>query len=143
MSKNRFPIFDTNVFHSYKHRIVEYAEIQRFSSVVLYELAATTIDEETLARFNRLRETTKKDGRFLTPSDFDWWETAKAIRRLRFLRLTSKTTTPTELQNDALIARTAWRNDCFVITIDIDDFAYLQKVMSQLEVISAEDFFGE
>lgn len=137
-----YPLFDTNVFLEYKTTIKEYANVMRLSSIVLYELVATTIDDGSLQRFDTWRTTANKDHRLLTPSMIDYWETAKAVRRLRFLNLTSKTTTPTELQNDALIARTAWRNNCFVVTSDVDDFAYLQKVMPKLEVIPADVFFS-
>lgn len=137
-----YPVFDSNVFLEYKGIIKEYANIMRLSSIVLYELTATTIDDETLQRFDSWRTTANQDHRLLTPTMIDYWETAKAVRRLRFLKLTSKTTSPTELQNDALIARTAWRNNCFVVTSDVDDFAYLQKVMPKLDVIPAAVFFS-
>lgn len=137
-----YPVFDSNVFLEYQSKIEEYADIMRLSSIVLYELTATSIDDRTLQRFDIWRKTANQDSCLLTPTMIDYWETANAVRRLRFLKQTSKTTTPTELQNDALISRTAWRNNCFVVTPDIDDFAYLQKVMPKLDVIPASVFFG-
>jgi len=46
------------------------------------------------------------------------------------------------LQNDALIARSAYTRDCFVVTENARDFSLLQKVMPKLEVIPAKEFFG-
>ena len=48
----------------------------------------------------------------------------------------------TVLQNDALIARSAYTHDCFVVTENVKDFSLLQKVMPKLEVIPAADFFS-
>lgn len=46
----------------------------------------------------------------------------------------------TVLQNDTLIARSAYTHDCFVVTENVKDFSLLQKVMPKLEVIPAADF---
>jgi len=45
------------------------------------------------------------------------------------------------LRNDALIARLAVINDGFVVTHDIDDFQIIQKVMPNLKILSAREFF--
>ena len=45
------------------------------------------------------------------------------------------------LRNDALIARLAVVHDGFVITHDTDDFQIIQKVMPNLKIMSAKDFF--
>jgi predicted nucleic acid-binding protein len=67
---------------------------------------------------------------------------AKAVRRLRHLKLIDKNLPPTVLQNDALIARSTLMHNCFVVTDNIRDYALLQNVMPKLEVIPAEDFFN-
>lgn len=78
----------------------------------------------------------------------DWYETAKVIRRLRFGEKsasrgkTPKISNAQKLQNDALIARSAWTNNCFVVTTDVDDFSLFLPFMKNLEIISAEDFFS-
>ena len=45
------------------------------------------------------------------------------------------------LRNDTMIARSAVIHDGFVVTHDVDDFQMIQKVMPNLKVISAADFF--
>ncbi len=45
------------------------------------------------------------------------------------------------LRNDALIARLAVMHDGFVVTHDIDDFQVIQKVMPNLKIMAAQEFF--
>ena len=47
------------------------------------------------------------------------------------------------LRNDALIARLAIIHNGFVVTHDVDDFQMIQKVMPELRVVAASDFFGD
>ncbi len=54
----------------------------------------------------------------------------------------TKNMSATVLQNDALIARSEYTHDCFVVTENVKDFSLLQKVMPKLEVIPAADFFS-
>jgi hypothetical protein len=111
-------------------------------------LTATTIDNSFLQLYEKWYKSFQNDGFLLTPSTTDWYETAKVIRRLRFGEKsashgkTPKISNAQKLQNDALIARTAWTNDCFVITTDIDDFSLFLPFTKNLEIISAEDFFN-
>ena len=67
---------------------------------------------------------------------------ANAVRRLRKLKLIDKNLSATTLQNDALIARSAYMNNCFVVTENTKDFILLQKVMPKLDVIPAKEFFS-
>lgn len=46
------------------------------------------------------------------------------------------------LRNDALIARLAVIHDGFVVTHDTDDFQIIQKVMPNLKIMSADEFFN-
>lgn len=78
----------------------------------------------------------------ITPTQTDWINAAKSIRRLRKLKLIDKNLAATVLQNDALIARSAYMHDCFVVTENVKDFSLLQKVMPKLEVIPAKEFFS-
>ena len=55
---------------------------------------------------------------------------------------TPKMTDASRMQNDALIARSACLNNCYVVTTNIDDFYKFVPLMEKLEVISAEDFFA-
>ena len=45
------------------------------------------------------------------------------------------------LRNDALIARMAIIHDGFVVTHDVDDFQMIQKVIPNLKIMSAQEFF--
>lgn len=107
----------------------------------MYELIASLIDEATLQKYEAWERAFRKTDRLITPTKTDWIMTAKAVRRLRHLKLIDKNLSPTALQNDALIARSSLLHKCFVVTDNIRDYALLQKVMPQLQVIPAEDFF--
>lgn len=77
----------------------------------------------------------------MTPSANDWWETAKSIRRL-YLRKSVPISKLRTLQNDALIARLAVKNDAFVVTMDVDDFEIIKREMPKLDVVPADYFFS-
>lgn len=116
--------------------------------VVLYEITATTIDKSYLQKLDGIRQTFHERGDLITPTMTDWWETAKVIRRLRFGEKTAaggktpKIPDASRMQNDALIARAASLNECFVVTTNFEDFNKFTPLMDKLEVISAEDFFA-
>jgi len=120
----------------------------RLSSVVLYELVATTVSADDLDLFERLRKLHDRNETLITPDKTDWWETAKMIRRLRFgdksasHGLTPKIQHAQKLQNDALIARTATLAKCYVVTKDIDDFRQFVPFLPNLEVVGDAEFFG-
>ena len=152
MPKFKSFIFDQNIF-------VEYAKIVRsntntlafnmhFSTVVLYELAATTVSADDLDLYERWRKLHDKKNTLLTPDKTDWWETAKMIRRVRFgdksasHGLTPKLQHAHQLQNDALIARTATLSKCYVVTKDVDDFQSFAPFLPNLEIVSDVEFFG-
>ena len=136
------PLLDTSVFSTYKKLIDENIDSFHFSSVVLYELIASLIDESTLQKYESWENAFRKTGRLITPNRTDWIITAKAVRRLRHLKLIDKNLSSTALQNDALIARNSFTHKCFVVTDNIRDYALLQKVMPKLEVIPAAEFFN-
>lgn len=135
------PIFDTSVFSDYAAEIEEIYTSALFPTVVLYELTATTIDDSTLQKYERWRTSLNKINSIINPTKTDWWETAKAIRRLYLTKAAAQTKIKT-LRNDALISRLAIVHDGFVVTHDVDDFQIIQKVMPKLESISATEFFG-
>jgi len=151
MAKTKFPLFDTNAIIQYRKEISESKFLipkMRLSMVVFYELTATTIDQSSFQLYERWLNIAVKKDLLLTPEMMDWYETAKLIRRLRFgEKSASRGKTPKipnaqKLQNDALIARTAWANNCFVVTTDIDDFLLFLPFMKKLEIVFAEDFFS-
>lgn len=76
------PIFDTSVYSDYMARIEEIYTSALFPAIVLYELMATSIDDSTLQRYNRWRITLNKINAIINPTQTDWWENSKAIRRL-------------------------------------------------------------
>jgi len=149
MSKTKKPLFDTAIFIQLENKLTpSLLEKMKFSIVVLYELAATTINKEYLQKLDSVRQTFHKRGDLLVPTMTDWWETAKLIRRLRFGDKTAaKGKTPKmpdahRLQNDALIARSASLHDCFIVTTNTTDFNLFAPLMEKLEVVSADDFFA-
>ena len=135
------PVFDTSVFSSHKKKVEKDIEFALLSSIVLYELTATSIDESTLQKYERWRKLLIEDERFLTPTATNWRETAKAIRRL-YIKKTFPVSKLKTLQNDALIARLAVKNKGFVVTMDVDDYEIIKREMPKLEVVPADYFFS-
>ncbi len=135
------PVFDTSVFSPYGNLIEPQISSALFPSIVFYELTATSIDETTLKKYERWRITLSKIDRVLTPTANDWWETAKAVRRL-YLKKTAPVSKLKTLQNDALIARLSVKNHGFVVTADVDDYEIIKREMPKLEIVSADYFFS-
>ena len=137
-----YPLLDTSVFSTYKKQIDANFDSFHFSVVVFYELTASLIDESTMKKYEYWLKVLDKADKLLIPTKTDWTIAAKAVRRLRHLKLIDKNLSPTALQNDALIARSSYLHKCFVVTDNIRDYALLQKVMPRLEVIPAAEFFN-
>jgi predicted nucleic acid-binding protein len=143
------PVFDTNVFHTFK-KVMTDADIadMALSVVVLYELAATTNDKSDRQRYEAWRKRFSMSGLLLVPTLSDWWEAAKIVARIRYGEKTARRgkTPPLpdaqRLQNDVLIARTAAMNGCFAVTSDTDDFLRIQTCLNKLEVVDAKEYFG-
>ena len=92
--------------------------------------------------YSDLHRDFKKEDRILTPTENDWWETAKAIRRLYINKVAPQTKLVT-LKTDALIARLSIKKDgSFIVTNDIDDFQIIKREMNDLRFISADEFFA-
>lgn len=151
MAKLKFPLFDTNAIIQYRDQISSSKSLipkMRLSMVVFYELTSTTIDKSSLKLYEKWLKASLKKELLITPTMTDWYETSKVVRRLRFGEKTAshgktpKVSNAQKLQNDALIARTAWVNQCFVVTTDIDDFSRFLPFIKNLEIILAEDFFS-
>lgn len=134
------PIFDTSTFPDYAGRIENLLLACLFPSIIFYELVATSIDDSTLQKYERWRVLSNKNKLLINPTPSDWWETSKVIRRLYLMHNEQPSKIKT-LRNDALIARLAVIHDGFVVTHDVDDFQMIQKVMPNLRVMSATEFF--
>ena len=141
MARKTTPIFDTSVFPDYESQIGGMLLSSLSTSIVFFELIATSIDNAALQKYERWRILAQKNDLLLNSTAIDWWETSKAVRRLYLMKGTQPTKLRT-IRNDALIARLAVVHDGFVVTHDVDDFQLIQKVMPNLKVMSAPDFFG-
>lgn len=142
MAKLTYPILDSSAFIQYDKQITpNLFEKMTVSMVVLYEISATTIDREYLQKVDKLRQSALKRDKLITPTMSDWWETAKMIRRLRFGEKsdaggkTPKMPDALRVQNDALIARSAYLNNCFIVTNTVGDFTKFTPFMKKLEII--------
>ena len=144
------PLFDTNVFLSYKpHLTRTHFANMALSVVVLYELRANPLDQSLIQRYESWRKEFAGDGMLLTPTMSDWWETARIVSRLReqdkraHHGQTPPLASATALQNDALIARTAFmhRPKCTVITANTADFARLRDFWD-FPLVHPDKFFG-
>jgi predicted nucleic acid-binding protein len=136
------PIFDTNTIIKYRKEVENYFKINYFVSFVFFELVATSISQDELKLYSTWREKLKKSNQILSPTENDIWETAKAIRRMYLNKIAPQTKLVT-LRTDALIARIVVKQkDSFLVTDDVDDFQIIKREMSELKIISADDFFA-
>lgn len=141
------PVFDMNVFVEYEKILtVEDVAKMALSAVVLYELTATTIDKSRWQKYTAWRKYYEKDNLYLVPTAEDWWQTSKLVSRIRFGEKsvargkTPKMSNAQKLQNDALIARTAFARKFFVVTSNTEDFRKIQQFLD-VEVVSAKEYF--
>lgn len=141
------PLFDTNVFQSYKTYLSDYDYSRMaLSMVVWYELTANTITSDEWQTYEAWRNAAQKEKRLLTPTMNDWRECAKLVARVRWKEKRdhhgqTPRTNATKLQNDALIARAAYLHDAVVVTGNTSDFLKLQHFLN-FKFASANDYFG-
>ena len=142
------PVFDMNVFIEYKKLITDYQfSKMALSAVVLYELTATTIDKSEWQKYTFWRKSFTKDGLYLVPNSDDWWEASKIASRIRHgEKSQAKGKTPKnpqtqKLQNDILIARSAFARKFFVVTSNLADFQKIQQFLN-VEIVSADEYFS-
>lgn len=136
------PIFDTSTVIKYRSRLKPVLRIAYFPSLVFFELVSTSINQDELKLYSSWRNEFKKSNQILSPTENDIWETAKAIRRLYINKVAPQTKLVT-LRTDALIARLSVKHkDSFIVTDDIDDFLIIKREMTELKIISADDFFA-
>ncbi len=142
MARKTSPIFDTSVFSDYGDKVDESISLVLFPTIVLYELVASSVNQDSFKKYERWRVLLSKNEALLNPTARDWWETSKAIRRLYLMKDMQPSKLKT-LRNDALTARLAVIHDGFMVTHYVDDFQIIQKVMPELRVVAASDFFGD
>ncbi len=149
--KSKKPVFDTNVFISYKQQL--YADDKFFNAmalslVVLCELTYSSRSRKTLQLYEKWREDFYQNDLLIVPSVSDFWNSAKKIRTLKIQeeKDSIKTQRPDDdairLQNDALIAYTiSQKSNYFLVTDNVKDFSRLQRVIN-FDFISATEFFN-
>ncbi len=136
------PIFDTSTVIKYRNQLKPVLRVAYFPSLVFFELVSTSINQDELKLYSSWRSEFKKSDRILSPTENDFWETAKAIRRLSINKIAPQTKLIT-LRTDALIARLSIKHkDSFIVTDDVDDFQIIKREMKELQVISADEFFA-
>lgn len=142
------PVFDMNVFVEYGRHITktDFAKMA-LSSVLLYKLTATTIDKSLWQQDTAWRKFYEKDKLLLVPTAEDWWEASKIASRIRYGKKskakgkTPKNPRTQSLQNDILIARTAFSQKFFVVTSNIEDFRKIRQFLD-VEIVSADEYFS-
>ena len=141
------PVFDMNVFIEYKDFITDYHFAKMaLSSIVLYELTATTIDKSLWQKYTVWRKVFTELDRFLVPTAEDWWQSGRIASRIRHgEKSKAKGRTPKnphtqKLQNDILIARTAFAQKFFVVTSNLEDFRKIRQFLD-VEIVSAKEYF--
>ena len=75
-----------------------------------------------LKKNDRWRVALNQNERLLTPTKIDWWESAKAIRRL--------------------CARLAAKNKSFPVTMHVYDYEIIKRQTPNLEIVSGDYFFS-
>ena len=136
------PIFDTSSVIKYRTEIKKYFETLYFPSLVFFELVATSINQDELKIYSDWRRDLNAEKRILSPTENDFWETAKAIRRMYINKIAPQTKLVT-LRTDALIARLSVKQkNSFLVTDDVDDFQIIKREMTELKIISADEFFA-
>lgn len=142
------PVFDTNVFVEFEQVIAE-EDIAKtaLSAVVLYELTATTIDRSKWQQYTKWRKYFENAKLFLVPTAEDWWESSRIVSRIRHgEKSTAKGKTPKHpfaqrLQNDILIARTAYARKFFVVTSNVKDYEKIRQFL-EVDFVSAAEYFS-
>jgi hypothetical protein len=136
------PIFDTNTIETFSYQIENLVEFSYFPSIVFFELIVTSIDKSTFEKYTRWHNALKKSDRILTPTENDWWETSKAIRRM-YVNQSAQQSKLKTIRIDALIARISVKKlNTFIVTLDVDDFQIIQKEMPNLKIKDANEFFS-
>ncbi|MCU0240723.1 MAG: hypothetical protein MUC29_14880 [Pyrinomonadaceae bacterium] len=136
------PIFDTNTIETFSDQIENLVEFSYFPSIVFFELIATSFDKSTFEKYTRWHNALKKSDRILTPTENDWWETSKAIRRM-YVNQSAQQSKLKTIRIDALIARLSVKKlNTFIVTLDVDDFQIIQKEMPNLKIKDANEFFS-
>ena len=149
MSKNlndKSPLLDTNVFIEYE---ISEAVLSKMylSTVVLYELIAANIDDSTLDLYSSWKKAYNDSHLLLTPTMSDWFESSKLIRNLlrgqksKTKGYVQKITSAQQQQNDALIARTTFLHNCFVVTNNVKDFEKFLPYLKGLIIVPSSYFF--
>lgn len=134
------PIFDTSVFPDFAPQIENLLVSSFFPSVVFFELVASSIDDASLQKYERWKVLASRNKLLINPTSSDWWETAKAVRRLYMIKGRQESKLR-KLRNDALIARLAVVHDGFVVTHNVDDFQLIQKSNAKSEIDAGCKFF--
>ena len=142
------PVFDMNVFVEYE-KIFTAKDLSKMalSSIVLYELTATTIDKSRWQKYTIWRKEYTELDRFLVPTSEDWWLSGKIASRIRHgEKSKAKGKTPKnphtqKLQNDILIARSAFARKFFVVTFNLEDFQKINQFLN-VEIVAARDYFA-
>jgi predicted nucleic acid-binding protein len=142
------PVFDTDIFAVYRRHLTknDYKKMS-LSVLVLYELVARPINQDKFNLFDGWRKTAIDDNRLIVPTYDDIWTSAQAIRKMRLAEqrqhkgITPAMENATAFQNDALIARSAFKKNCFVVTANVADYEKISQFM-RIRFASPQDYFG-
>lgn len=127
-------IVDTSIYipylnHCISHPALESPSVVYMSAVVLLELYAGAHDKHTTKILDKLTYCFKKTGRLIAPIPEDWRKAGIIIAKLaskhgfdrKFLQ---------KLQNDVLIAISAYKTGAFVATNNKKDFLRIKEFVN-------------
>jgi predicted nucleic acid-binding protein len=145
-------LIDTSSFIAHKktHIILNDAlpKSYRISAVVLQELIAGASDVNIIKGYEAIRKNLEKEKRLITPDSEDWLIAGKIFytlinkERSKYGRAKGKSKEEiNRIIRDSLIARTAERENCVVVTENIKDFKLI-KPYCNIKIIKGSDFFG-
>lgn len=151
MSQKRY-VIDTCSFITHKktHLIFEGAFPKQFrmSSVVLQELVAGLKDAQKVKVYEIVRKILEKNKSLLTPNSEDWFIVGKILfsltnkERSKYGKAKGKNKEEiNRIVRDSLIARTAKRENCAIITENVKDFALINPYC-KIKIVKGTDFFS-
>lgn len=127
------PVFDTNVFISYKRQVFGNEKLiskMALSLVVLCELTYSATNNQRFQLYEKWRQDFYRNGLLIVPSMLDFWNSAKKIRTLKIqeekdsIKVQRPDDDAIRLQNDALIAFTiSQKSNYFLVTDNVKDFS--------------------
>jgi len=152
MTKQKY-LIDTSSFITHKKTLIIFAnalpQSYKMSAVVLQELVVGASDANVVKGYEAVRKKLEKERRLVTPDSEDWLIAGKILytlankERSKYGRAKGKSKEEiNRIIRDSLIARTAKRESCTVVTENVKDFELI-KPYCNIKIIRGSYFFEQ